>query len=151
MKISDLAPRPGAKKKEKRIGRGPGSGHGKTSTKGHKGQAARSGGTKAPGFEGGQQPLIRRVPKVGFINIFRKEYVVVNLDRLNQFEANAVIGPQQLKEAGIVKKSVRLIKILGVGEITKPMAVSSHKFSKEAARKIQAAGGQVSFIGAPLV
>ncbi len=151
MKISDLAPYPGAKKKEKRIGRGPGSGHGKTSTKGHKGQASRSGGTKAPGFEGGQQPLIRRIPKRGFINTFRKEYAVVNLDRLNRFEANAVIGPQQLKEAGMVKQSAKLIKVLGVGEVTKPMAVSSHKFSKEAVRKIQAAGGQACFIGDPLV
>ena len=146
MKISDLAPQPGAKKKEKRIGRGPGSGHGKTSTKGHKGQAARSGGTKAPGFEGGQQPLIRRVPKRGFTNIHRKEYAIVNLDRLNQFDADAVINPQFLQEAGVIKKSDGNIKVLGNGEITKPLVVSAHKFSQEAMKKIQAAGGRAELL-----
>lgn len=146
MKISDLAPQRGAKKKEKRIGRGPGSGHGKTSTKGHKGQAARSGGTKAPGFEGGQQPLIRRVPKRGFTNIYRKEYAIVNLDRLNQFEADAVINPQFLQEAGVIKKSDGNIKILGNGELTKPLVISAHKFSQEAMKKIQAAGGRAELL-----
>lgn len=146
MKISDLAPQPGAKKKEKRIGRGPGSGHGKTSTKGHKGQAARSGGTKAPGFEGGQQPLIRRVPKRGFTNIYRKEYAIVNLERLNQFGADAVINPQFLQEAGVIKRSDENIKILGNGEITKPLVISAHKFSQEAMKKIQAAGGRAELL-----
>jgi large subunit ribosomal protein L15 len=146
VKISDLAPQRGAKKKEKRIGRGPGSGHGKTSTKGHKGQAARSGGTKAPGFEGGQQPLIRRVPKRGFTNIFRKEYSIVNLERLNQFEADTVINPQLLQEAGVVKKSGGNIKILGNGELTKPLVISAHKFSQEAMKKIQAAGGRAELL-----
>ncbi|HZR45226.1 MAG TPA: 50S ribosomal protein L15 [Candidatus Manganitrophaceae bacterium] len=146
MKISDLAPQRGAKKKEKRIGRGPGSGHGKTSTKGHKGQAARSGGTKAPGFEGGQQPLIRRVPKRGFTNIYRKEYAIVNLDRLNQFEADAVINPQFLQEAGVIKKSDGNIKVLGNGELTKPLVISAHKFSQEAMKKIQAAGGRAELL-----
>jgi len=146
VKISDLAPQRGAKKKEKRIGRGPGSGHGKTSTKGHKGQAARSGGTKAPGFEGGQQPLIRRVPKRGFTNIYRKEYAIVNLDRLNQFEADAVINPQFLQEAGVIKKSDGNIKVLGNGELTKPLVISAHKFSQEAMKKIQAAGGRAELL-----
>ncbi len=146
MKISDLAPQRGAKKKEKRIGRGPGSGHGKTSTKGHKGQASRSGGTKGPGFEGGQQPLIRRVPKRGFTNIFRKEYTVVNLERLNQFEADKVVNPQLLHEAGVIRKSGGNVKILGNGELTKPLVISAHKFSQEAMKKIQAAGGRAELL-----
>ena len=146
MKISDLAPQRGAKKKEKRIGRGPGSGHGKTSTKGHKGQASRSGGTKGPGFEGGQQPLIRRVPKRGFTNIHRKEYAIVNLDRLDQFEAETIINPQFLRDAGVVKKSDGNIKILGNGELTKPLVISAHKFSQEAMKKIQAAGGRAELL-----
>lgn len=145
MKISDLAPARGAKKKEKRVGRGPGSGHGKTSTKGHKGQASRSGGTKAPGFEGGQQPLIRRVPKRGFTNIHRKEYAVVNLGRLNGFEADAVVNPQMLQDSGIVKKAA-LLKVLGDGELSKPLVISAHKFSQEAMNKIQAAGGRAEIL-----
>jgi large subunit ribosomal protein L15 len=141
MKISDLSPAVGAKKKEKRIGRGPGSGHGKTSTKGHKGQAARSGGVKGPGFEGGQQPLIRRVPKRGFRSIFRKEYVVVNLKQLDRFEANTVVNPKLLRESGMVKKGE--IKVLGEGVLTKPLILCAHKFSKTAIEKIQSAGGSV--------
>ena len=144
MKISELRPKKGARKKEKRIGRGPGSGHGKTSTKGHKGQAARSGGTKAPGFEGGQQPLIRRVPKRGFTNIFRKEYEEVNLDRLASFEA--MVSPDSLKEAGIVKRSAQRIKILGKGELTRSLVISSHKFTKGAVKKIEAAGGRIEVL-----
>jgi large subunit ribosomal protein L15 len=146
VKISDLAPWRGAKKKEKRIGRGPGSGHGKTATKGHKGQAARSGGTKAPGFEGGQQPLIRRVPKGGFKNLFRKEYAVVNLKRLDQFEADTVINPQLLHMVGIIKKSTENVKVLGEGVLSKPLVISAHKFSQEAMRKIQAAGGRAEVL-----
>lgn len=146
MKISDLAPTPGAKKKEKRIGRGPGSGHGKTATKGHKGQAARSGGTKPPGFEGGQQPLIRRVPKRGFKNIFRKEYAVVNLSRLDQFAADTVINPEFLYQAGIIKKTSENVKVLGTGALTKPLVISAHKFSEEALKKIQAAGGRAEVL-----
>ncbi|HLG22674.1 MAG TPA: 50S ribosomal protein L15 [Candidatus Manganitrophaceae bacterium] len=146
MKISELAPPRGAKKKEKRIGRGPGSGHGKTSTKGHKGQAARSGGTKAPGFEGGQQPLIRRVPKVGFTNIFRKEYAIVNLKTLDRFEAESVVNPQSLRDAGIIKKSALPVKVLAEGALGKPLVVSAHKFSQEAIKKIQAAGGRVEVL-----
>ncbi|TAK05453.1 MAG: 50S ribosomal protein L15 [Candidatus Manganitrophaceae bacterium] len=146
MKISDLAPTPGAKKKEKRIGRGPGSGHGKTATKGHKGQAARSGGTKPPGFEGGQQPLIRRVPKRGFKNIFRKEYAVVNLSRLDQFAADTVINPEFLYQAGIIKKTSENVKVLGTGALTKPLVIAAHKFSEEALKKIQAAGGRAEVL-----
>lgn len=146
MKISDLAPQYGAKKKEKRIGRGPGSGHGKTSTKGHKGQASRSGGTKAPGFEGGQQPLIRRVPKRGFNNIHRKEYTVVNLKRLGLFEAEKVINPQSLQEAGIIKKLTERVKVLGDGALSKPLVISAHKFSAEAMKKIEAAGGRAEIL-----
>ncbi len=146
MKISDLAPTPGAKKKEKRIGRGPGSGHGKTSTKGHKGQAARSGGTKAPGFEGGQQPLIRRVPKRGFKNIFKKEYAVVNLNRLDQFPAETVINPEFLLQVGIIKKATESVKVLGEGALTKPLVIAAHKFSEEALKKIQAAGGRAEVL-----
>jgi large subunit ribosomal protein L15 len=144
VKITDLHPAKGAKKKEKRIGRGPGSGHGKTSTKGHKGQAARSGGTKAPGFEGGQQPLIRRVPKRGFRSIFKKEYEIVNLKQLNRFDANTVINPKVLEDAGIVKKGE--VKILAEGVLTKPLFLSAHKFSAQAIKKIESAGGKVELL-----
>ncbi len=144
MKITDLYPAKGAHKKEKRIGRGPGSGHGKTSTKGHKGQAARSGGTKAPGFEGGQQPIIRRVPKRGFRSIFRKEYQIVNLKQLDRFDANTVINPQLLQECGIVRKGE--VKVLAEGVITKPFILSAHKFSAQAIKKIELAGGKVELL-----
>jgi large subunit ribosomal protein L15 len=144
VKITDLYPGKGAHKKEKRIGRGPGSGHGKTSTKGHKGQAARSGGTKAPGFEGGQQPLIRRVPKRGFRSIFKKEYEIVNLKQLNRFDANTVINPKLLEESGVVKKGE--VKILSDGVLTKPLFISAHKFSAQAIKKIESAGGKVELL-----
>lgn len=146
MKISGLAPAPGSRKKRKRIGRGPGSGHGKTATKGHKGQAARSGGTKSPWFEGGQQPLTRRVPKRGFKNIFRKDYSIVNLESLARFDADMVISPQSLREAGVVKRSGSLVKILSDGELTKPLVVSAHKFSRKAVEKIEAAGGRAEIL-----
>lgn len=146
MKISDLAPTAGAKKKRKRIGRGPGSGHGKTATKGHKGQAARSGGTKAPWFEGGQQPLTRRVPKRGFKNIFKKDYCIVNLESLVRFDADTVISPQSLRKAGVVKRSHSLVKILSDGELTKPLVISAHKFSRKAVEKIEAAGGRAEIL-----
>jgi large subunit ribosomal protein L15 len=128
--------------KEKRVGRGPGSGHGKTSTRGHKGQGARSGGTKGAGFEGGQQPLIRRIPKRGFKNIFKKEYAIVNLDDLSRFEANQRITPDLLKEAGVIRKSATDLKVLGDGQLTKPLNIVAHKFSQSALAKIQAAGGR---------
>jgi large subunit ribosomal protein L15 len=142
MKLHELKPQPGAKKREKRVGRGPGSGHGKTSTRGHKGQAARSGGTKGAGFEGGQQPLIRRIPKRGFKNIFKKEYAIVNLGELSRFDASQKITPDFLKEAGIIRKSATDLKVLGDGELTKPLNIAAHKFSQAALAKIQAAGGK---------
>lgn len=141
IKLNRLAPARGAKKHEKRIGCGPGSGHGKTATKGHKGQAARSGGTKHPGFEGGQQPLIRRVPKVGFISIFRKRYAIVNLDALKQFESGAIVTPEILHKAGLIRNLKRDVKILGEGDIAYPLLVSAHAYSQSALQKIQAVGG----------
>ncbi len=146
MKMSDLAPAKGAKKKNKRVGRGPASGHGKTATRGHKGQGSRSGGTKPSWFEGGQQPLTRRVPKRGFKNIFREEYIIVSLERLNQFEADSVVTPKILHERGMVKKPNRPIKILSDGELTKPIVISAHKFSQKAIEKIEAAGGRVEVL-----
>jgi len=146
VKISALAPAKGAKKNRKRIGRGPASGHGKTSTKGHKGQAARSGGTKPSWFEGGQQPLTRRVPKRGFTNHFRKTYVIVSLDRLNNFDADAVVTPQVLRDKGMIKKLSDPVKILSDGDFTKPMVISAHKFSRKAIEKIEAAGGRAEVL-----
>jgi len=146
MKLHELKPHPGAKKKRKRVGRGPGSGHGKTSTRGHKGQGARSGGTKGAGFEGGQQPLIRRIPKRGFKNIFRKEYAIVNLSDLGRFDQDQQITPELLKEMGVIRKSATAVKVLGDGEITKPLNIVAHKFSQGAMTKIQSAGGKVEVI-----
>jgi len=146
VKISDLAPAKGAKKQRKRIGRGPASGHGKTSTRGHKGQAARSGGTKPSWFEGGQQPLTRRVPKRGFTNNFRKIYSIISLERLNVFEADAVVTPQVLRDSGMIKKLSDSVKILSDGEFTKPMVISAHKFSRKAIEKIEAVGGRAELL-----
>lgn len=146
MKLHDLAPAKGATKPRKRIGRGPGSGHGKTATKGHKGLLARSGGGKQPGFEGGQMPLIRRVPKFGFRNPGRIEYTVVNLDALSKLPAGDTVTPQMLVEAGLVKRKTWPVKILGNGELTRPLVVQAHKFSKSAETKIQAAGGRAEVI-----
>jgi large subunit ribosomal protein L15 len=146
VKLNDLKPIPGSRKREKRVGRGVGSGHGKTSTKGHKGQGARSGGTKGPGFEGGQQPILRRIPKRGFRNPFRKEYAIINLSALERFPADVVVDIAKLRESGLVKESARLIKILGEGEIKKPLVVSAHKFSAAAVKKIEAAGGKAETV-----
>jgi large subunit ribosomal protein L15 len=146
MNLHELAPAKGAKKKRKRIGRGPGSGHGKTATKGHKGLLARSGGGKQPGFEGGQMPLIRRVPKYGFHNPFRTEYAIVNVKSLVDLSAAGTITPQALVDAGLVKRVTLPIKILGNGELKKALVVQAHKFSKSAEQKIQAAGGRVEVI-----
>ncbi len=147
MKLHELAPARGAKKRAKRIGRGPGSGHGKTATKGHKGSLARAGGTKNPGFEGGQMPLIRRVPKHGFVNPFRVEYAVVNLKALGALGSVDRVTPEVLADAGLLKKRSQLVKILGQGEVGKPMVIQAHKFSKSAVEKIQAAGGRAEVIG----
>ncbi|MCP9454498.1 MAG: 50S ribosomal protein L15 [Nitrospira sp.] len=147
MKLHELRPPKGSKRRPKRIGRGPGSGHGKTATKGHKGLLARSGGGKRPGFEGGQMPLVRRLPKFGFFNPFRTEYAIVNVKSLESFTGTEPITPQMLVDAGLVKRKALPIKILGHGEISKPVVVQAHKFSKSAAAKIQTAGGRVEVIG----
>lgn len=146
MKLHELAPSRGAKHRPKRIGRGPGSGHGKTATKGHKGLLARSGGGKRPGFEGGQMPLIRRLPKYGFRNPFRTDYAIVNLKSLADLETTEAITPEFLAKEGIIKRKGQLVKILGVGDITKPLVVQAHRFSKSAEAKIQAAGGRTEVI-----
>ncbi len=147
MKLHDLRPAPGSKKKGKRLGRGPGSGRGKTSGKGHKGVLARSGNPNMAGFEGGQMPLARRLPKRGFHNPFRVEYSIVNLDVLSALSDVNEVTPQLLHEQGIVKRRSRPIKILGVGELTKPLIVEAHKFSQSAIQKIEQAGGQAKVIG----
>lgn len=144
MRLEELKPSPGSRKKAKRVGRGPGSGSGKTAGKGHKGQKARSGGVKGPGFEGGQMPLQRRLPKRGFTNIFRKEYAVVNLRDLAGMSGS--ITPQTMMEQGLVKNPKDGIKVLGVGELKSGITVRAHKFSKSAVDKIQAAGGKAEVI-----
>ncbi len=146
MRIEDLRPNEGAKKDRKRVGRGDGSGHGKTATRGEKGQKARAGGAKRPGFEGGQMPLVRRMPKVGFKNIFRKEYAQVNLRDLARIADKETVGPEVLFDEGIVKKLGAGIKVLGHGELTRAMTVQAHKFSKSAIQKIEAAGGKAEVI-----
>ena len=146
MNLNDLAPARGAKKRRKRIGRGPGSGHGKTATKGHKGILARSGGGKRPGFEGGQMPLVRRLPKFGFTNPFRVEYAIVNLTSFAEWKGSDVVTPQAMVDAGLVKRKRLPIKILGNGELKKALVVQAHKFSKSAQAGIEAAGGTVEVI-----
>ncbi len=147
MNLANLNPNPGARKAPKRVGRGTGSGHGKTSTRGHKGQNARSGGGTRPGFEGGQMPYIRRIPKRGFKNISKKEYAVVNLYILEErFNPGDVVEIKTLEEKGIVKEIKDGIKILGEGELTKALTVRAHKFSKTAEEKIKAVGGKVEVI-----
>jgi large subunit ribosomal protein L15 len=145
MKLSDLAPAPGSRKKRKRVGRGPGSGHGKTSCKGHKGQKARTGGGTKPGFEGGQMPLQRRLPKRGFTSLFQKNYAIVNLAALDKLSETA-ITPEFLINEGIVKKVLDGVKILGNGEISKPISVKAHAFSASAKEKIIKAQGTVEII-----
>ena len=146
MKLHDLKPAVGATTAPKRLGRGVGSGLGKTSGKGHKGAKARSGGGKRPGFEGGQMPLTMRLPKRGFTNIYRKEYAAVNIDRLNLFEDGMTVTPVTLIEYGIIKNVQDGVKILGNGEITKKLTVQANKFSESAKQKIEAAGGKAEVI-----
>ena len=143
MKLHELKPAFGATTAPKRLGRGVGSGLGKTSGKGHKGAKARSGGGKRPGFEGGQMPLVRRLPKRGFYNRFRIEYVAINVDRLEVFEDGATVTPVELIEYGIIKKIGDGIKIMGSGELTKKLTVQASKFTASAKEKIEAAGGKV--------
>lgn len=147
MKLHNLKPAEGSKSAPVRKGRGTGSGLGKTSGRGHKGQKARAGGGKGPYFEGGQTPLQRRMPKRGFTNIFKSEFVVINVRQLEQrFAEGTVITPEVLVESGLVKNVRDGVRILGNGEITKAMTVKAHGFSKAAAEKIAAAGGQVEVI-----
>ncbi|MDR0311612.1 MAG: 50S ribosomal protein L15 [Acidobacteriota bacterium] len=146
MSINTLKPAPGANRKSKRVGRGMGSGHGKTATRGYNGQHSRAGATMRPGFEGGQMPLYRRLPKRGFNNIFRKEYVVVNLEKLASFEAGANVDPVVLRDNGIIKNLNEDIKILGTGEIANAIHVRAHRFSKSAVEKIQNSGGSIEVI-----
>lgn len=146
MKIANLKPAEGSRTKAKRVGRGIGSGHGKTSCKGHKGQKSRSGGTKGPGFEGGQMPLQRRLPKRGFKNHFRIEYAVMNLKDLNSIEGVDTITPELLFERGLLKDLKDGLKILGEGEIQKPVTIKADAFSSSALSKIAAAGGKAEVI-----
>ena len=139
--LNELKPVQGARHARKRIGRGIGSGNGKTAGKGNKGQNARSGGGVRPGFEGGQLPLFQRLPKRGFHNVNRVEYSVVNVEDLNIFEENAVVDIEALKEAGLVKKLNDGVKILGDGELTKKLTVKANKFSAKAKEVIEKAGG----------
>ena len=142
MKLHELSPAPGSTKEAYRKGRGSGSGNGKTAGRGHKGQKARSGGGVRPGFEGGQMPLQRRVPKRGFNNIFALEFISINVDVLNQFEDGAVVDAETISKAGIVKNTRDGIKILGRGELTKKLTVIATAFSVTAKEKIEAAGGK---------
>jgi large subunit ribosomal protein L15 len=141
MELNTLKPALGSTKNRKRIGRGPGSGHGKTATKGHKGQKARSGGSIKAGFEGGQMPLQRRLPKRGFTPIDRIEYSVVNLKQLDVFEAGSVVDAAALVSKGLIKNSCNAVKILGNGDLSKALKVTATKFSQSARDKIVASGG----------
>ena len=143
MQIHDLTPSPGSRKKRKRIGRGPGSGMGKTSTKGHKGLKARAGGSVRPGFEGGQMPLYRRLPKRGFFNIFKTYYAVLNVRDLDVFEDGSTVEIESLKKAGMVKGRFDGIKILGQGEVKKKFILKNVLVSKTAREKIESVGGSI--------
>jgi large subunit ribosomal protein L15 len=146
MDLSNLKPAIGSTKNRKRIGRGPGSGTGKTSGKGHKGQNARSGGGVKPGFEGGQMPLQRRLPKRGFFSMNKKVYALVNLQDLANFEAGSVVDLEVLTKTGLVGSVKDGVKILGTGELTIALTIKAHKFSKSAVAKIEAAGGTVEVV-----
>jgi large subunit ribosomal protein L15 len=146
LNINTLKPAKGANRKKKRVGRGMGSGHGKTSTRGYNGQMSRAGASMRPGFEGGQMPLHRRLPKRGFNNLNRKEYATINLEKLNEFEAGARIDPEVLIKRGFIKKLLCGIKVLGNGELKHSLHVCAHKFSKSAEEKIVKAGGAIEVI-----
>jgi large subunit ribosomal protein L15 len=146
MRIHELSPAEGSKKKHKRVGRGQGSGHGKTCCRGHKGQRSRSGGRLRLGFEGGQMPLQRRLPKRGFTNIFHKDCNIINIKDLNRFKPNSIIDINALREAGLVNRARGDIKLLGEGEISHPMVIKVDKISKAARAKIEAAGGKVEVV-----
>ena len=146
MKLHELHPAEGSTTAAKRLGRGVGSGLGKTSGKGHKGAKARSGGGKRPGFEGGQMPLYRRVPKKGFTNIFGTDYATVNVEKLNVFEDGAVVDAQALIDAGLIRKAQDGLKVLGNGELTKKLTVKAAKYTASAKEKIEAVGGTAEVI-----
>ncbi|HHW73056.1 MAG TPA: 50S ribosomal protein L15 [Firmicutes bacterium] len=146
MRLHELKPAEGSTHKRKRVGRGMASGWGKTSGRGHKGQGQRSGGGKGPYFEGGQMPLVRRLPKRGFNNVLRKEYAEVKLEDLNRFAAGTVVTPELLVESGLVKNAFDGIKILGNGELRQALTVKAHRFTNSAAAKIEQAGGKVEVI-----
>ena len=146
MRVHNLSPVKGSRKRKKRVGRGPGSGHGKTSCRGHKGQKSRSGGSIPPGFEGGQMPLQRRLPKRGFTNIFKKHYVLINVRDLERFSPNSDLDIEALKDAGLVKRVKDGVKLLGDGDISHPVVIKVNKVSKTAREKIEAAGGKVEII-----
>ena len=146
MKLHELQSPPGANKRIKRVGRGTGSGHGKTSTRGHKGQKSRSGGGVRPGFEGGQMPLQRRLPKRGFTNIFKKEYSIVNVKDFNVFEEGIEVTPELLQQAGLIKNLKNEVKVLGDGDLERKVMVKAHRFSKQAEEKITARGGKAEVI-----
>jgi large subunit ribosomal protein L15 len=147
MKLHELKPAAGARRARRRVGRGPGSGLGKTAGRGHKGQKSRSGYKLKRGFEGGQMPLHRRLPKRGFVNIFRKSFRTVNVDRLNDLESGSVVTPEVLQRAGLLRKGRDPVKVLGNGELKVALTVQAHKFTRSAAQKIEAAGGKVELIG----
>lgn len=143
MKLHELSPAKGSRKKRKRVGRGPGSGHGKTSCRGHKGQKARSGGGPARGFEGGQMPLQRRLPKRGFTNLFRKEFSIINVEDLNRFHSNAEVDLAALKEKGLIRKKKDGVKLLGNGQMDHPVVIKVQRASRVAREKVEAAGGKI--------
>lgn len=147
MKLHELKPAKGSRTKRKRIGRGIGSGHGKTATRGHKGLKARSGGAKRPGFEGGQMPLTRRVPKRGFTNIFKQEWAVVNIRDLNRLTDAQDVTPDTLIQAGLVRSRTAKVKVLGEGTPMRPFSIAAHRFSASAMAKIHAAGGRTEVVG----
>jgi large subunit ribosomal protein L15 len=146
MRLSELSPSPGSKHRKKRVGRGPGSGWGKTAGRGAKGQNSRAGGGTKPGFEGGQMPLTRRIPKRGFTNIFRRPWAIVNLRDLSRFPADTVVDEEALRSAGLVKNQVLRIKVLGQGEVTVPLVVKVQAVSSQARSRIEAAGGRVEVV-----
>jgi large subunit ribosomal protein L15 len=147
MRLHELKPADGARRARKRVGRGPGSGSGKTAGRGHKGQKSRSGYHGKRGFEGGQMPLHRRLPKRGFTNVFRTTYRTVNVERLNQFTGGATVDPDVLQRAGLLQKGRTGVKILGNGKLEVALTVRAHKFTKAAAEKIQQAGGRAEIVG----
>lgn len=146
MRLNNLVASPGANKRPKRVGRGQGSGHGKTSCRGHKGQLSRSGGKTRPGFEGGQMPLARRLPKRGFINRFKVKYQIINLEKLNIFKKDSTVTVKMLQDEGLVKNIRRPIKILSNGKISKALSIQAHAVSRHAKEKIEKVGGKIELV-----